>query len=369
MAVLDQLHPTPAGQPAQNPLDRVAASKVAPDAEPAGEVGALERGITLAFVTLPAVALVVAIGPWWVRGMTRLDIVLAIAMFVGVGFGVTIGFHRMLTHHSFRPNRPLKIGLAIAGSMAFEGGPIGWVADHRCHHRFSDRVGDPHSPRHEVVGLRSRVRGLAHAHVGWLFDHAPSSHERYAHDLLADPDLVMINRLFPLWCGLSLALPFGLGYLLGGGIGAALSALLWAGGVRVFVLHHVTWSINSICHTFGARPFRTKDRSGNVAGLAIVSFGESWHNGHHALPRSARHGLLPHQWDPSARLIRGFEQLGWATAVVWPTASQIQAARGRAGRDEPRGRVGRPPSPPTGRRVRAAVGAASAGAEQRVRSA
>jgi stearoyl-CoA desaturase (delta-9 desaturase) len=329
MAVLDQIDLTPAGSPAPTSSVRGATSTVGNDAEPAPEIGTLERGVTLAFVTLPAVALVLALGPWWAHGISRLDVTLTIVMFVAVGFGITIGFHRMLTHHSFRPNRPLKIGLAIAGSMAFEGGPIGWVADHRCHHRFSDQAGDPHSPRREVRGVASRARGLAHAHVGWLFDHALSSHERYAHDLLADPDLVMINRLFPLWCGLSLAVPFGFGYLLGGGISSALTALVWAGGARIFVLHHVTWSINSICHTFGSHPFQTKDRSGNVAGLAIVSFGESWHNGHHALPRSARHGLLAHQWDPSARLIRGFEKVGWATAVVWPSASQIQTARER----------------------------------------
>jgi stearoyl-CoA desaturase (delta-9 desaturase) len=329
MAVLDQVHAQTAGAPAPASSDRGAPWDVVIGAEPTVGVGALERGVTLAFVVVPAVAVVAALGPWWVHGASRLDLGLAVVMFVGVGFGVTIGFHRMLTHHSFRPNRPLKIGLAIAGSMAFEGGPIGWVADHRCHHRFSDQADDPHTPTRQVVGVTSRARGLAHAHVGWLFDHAPSSHERYARDLLADPDLVLIDRLFPLWCVLSLVVPFGLGYLLGGNMGAALTALVWAGGVRIFVLHHVTWSINSICHTFGTRPFRTKDRSGNVAALAIVSLGESWHNGHHALPRSARHGLLAHQWDPSARLIRGFERLGWATAVVWPTAPQIDAARAR----------------------------------------
>ena len=333
MAILEQVHPSPAAAPASPPPEHVAVA-----GDPTAALGALERGVTLAFVTLPAVAVVLALGPWWSHGIGRLDAVLAVVMFVVVGLGVTVGYHRMLTHHSFLPNRPLKIGLAIAGSMAFQGGPIGWVADHRCHHRFSDQVGDPHTPRHRAIDRPVGVRGLAHAHVGWLFDHAPTPTERYARDLQADPDLVMVNRLFPLWCGLSLAVPFALGYLLGGGLGAALTALLWAGGVRIFVLHHVTWSINSICHAFGARPFRTKDRSGNVRGLAIVSFGESWHNGHHALPRSARHGLLPHQWDPSARVIRAFERLGWATAVVWPTASQIRAARG-AGRDRADGRV------------------------------
>ena len=329
MAVIDHPHPpttrrrtavsSDRGPPAVDPSD------------PPGEIGTLERSITVAFVTLPAAALVLAVGPWWSYGISALDLVLALVMFIGVGFGITVGFHRMLTHHSFLPNRPLKIGLAVAGSMAFEGGPIGWVADHRCHHRFSDHPGDPHSPRRDAGASTSRVRGLVHAHLGWLFDHALSSPERYARDLQADPDLVLVNRLFPLWCGLSLAVPFGVGYALGGGIVPALTALVWAGGVRIFVLHHVTWSINSICHTFGRHPFPTRDRSGNVAVLSVVSFGESWHNGHHALPRSARHGLLRHQWDPSAWLIRRFERLGWATAVAWPTTVQVQAARDRIG--------------------------------------
>ena len=288
---------------------------------------------------MPTAVLVFVTTSWSPYGMTRLDAALAAAMFLVSGFGITVGFHRMLTHHSFHPNRTLKIGLTIAGSMAFEGGPIGWVSDHRCHHRFSDRSGDPHSPVVAEGDVPARARGLAHAHVGWLFAHAASP-DRYARDVRADPDLLVINRLFPLWCALSLALPFGLAYILGSGLDAGLSALVWAGGVRIFVLHHITWSINSICHALGTHPFRTRDRSGNVAVLALVSFGESWHNGHHALPRSARHGLLPHQWDPSARLIRAFEQIGWATDVVWPTTVQIDAHR-RPDRSDPQARPAR----------------------------
>jgi stearoyl-CoA desaturase (delta-9 desaturase) len=329
MAVLDQ---RPTGSVVAPPVALPRGAE-APGPEPLAGPGALEQGVTVAFVALPTVAFVLAVVRWWGDGLSGRDVAIALVMYIGVGFGVTVGFHRMLTHRSFRPARPLKIALAIAGSMAFEGGPIGWVADHRRHHRFSDRAGDPHSPQRDESRPRSRVGSVAHAHVGWLFRHAPSAPEDYAHDLLGDPDLVTVDRLFPLWCALSLAVPFALGYLSGGGTAPALTALLWAGGVRVFVLHHVTWSINSICHTFGAHPFRTRDRSGNVAALAIISFGESWHNGHHALPRSARHGVRPHQWDPSARLIGAFERLGWATAVIWPTAEQVEGARAAGDHD------------------------------------
>lgn len=287
-----------------------------------------ERVVTATFVFLPVLALVLAVVRLWGEGVTVLDLALASVFYLIVGYGITIGYHRMLSHRSFSPSRPLKITLAIAGSMAFEGGPTGWVADHRRHHVFSDRAGDPHSPHRYPSDKHARMRGLAHAHVGWLFNHTRSLPDRYARELLADRDIVMINRLFPLWCALSLGIPFGLGYLLGGGLLAAFTALLWAGGVRIFVQHHVTWSINSVCHMFGQRPFRTRDHSGNVAALAVASLGEGWHNGHHAMPRSARHGVLPHQWDPSARLIRWFELAGWATDVVWPIRAHVMASLG-----------------------------------------
>lgn len=286
----------------------------------------VERGVTLAFVLLPAVAVALAVVRFWGEGVSFHDIAIALALYVVVGYGVTVGYHRMLTHRSFKPSRPLKVIAAVVGSMAFEGGPIGWVADHRRHHAFSDRAGDPHSPHRYGAGKHARLRGLAHAHVGWLFNHTRTSPDRYAKDLQADRDLVVIDKLFPLWCVVSLAVPFGLGYAIGHSLTAALACLLWAGGVRIFVVHHVTWSVNSLCHVVGRRPFATRDKSTNVAALALVTFGESWHNGHHAFPRSARHGMLPHQVDVSAALIRGFERVGWASEVVWPTPAQIQTA-------------------------------------------
>jgi stearoyl-CoA desaturase (delta-9 desaturase) len=293
-------------------------------AVPETPLGGVERLVTSVLVLAPLAALVFGIVWFWGRGVHLRDLILAVTLFFVIGHGVTIGYHRLLAHKSFVACRPLKLVLAAVGSMAFQGGPIGWVANHRRHHVFADREQDPHSPHRFGRGIGGQVRGLWHAHVGWLFNHQPAVCSRHAADLLADRDVVVMNALFPLWCVASLAVPFGLGWLIGGGVEAALTALLWAGGVRVFVLQHVTWSINSVGHTFGRRPFETADRSTNVAALAVITFGESWHNGHHAFPRSARHGLLKHQLDTSALLIRGFERAGWARDVHWLTSEAIR---------------------------------------------
>jgi stearoyl-CoA desaturase (Delta-9 desaturase) len=216
----------------------------------------------------------------------------------------------------------LKIALAAAGSMALEGSLISWVANHRRHHRFSDQPGDPHSP-HRPGGEAAGYKGFIHAHVGWLFNADTTPAARYAADLLADDDLVVINRLFPLFALASLALPFGIGYALSGTLAAAVSALVWAGIIRMTVLHHVTWSTNSICHLYGTHPYKTTDHSTNFAPLALLSMGENWHNLHHAYPSSARHGAGRHQLDSSATLIKLFEKAGWATKVHWPTSQQL----------------------------------------------
>ena len=242
--------------------------------------GRAERAITILIVAAPFAALVCAVFVFWGHGIHTRDALLALTLFFVVGHGITVGYHRLLAHKAFVAVRPLKLALIGAGSMAFEGGPIGWVADHRRHHVFSDQEGDPHSPH----GTRAPLRGLWHAHIGWLFNHEPSSWTRHAKDLMADRDIVVMNALFPLWCVVSLAIPFALGWMLGGGIGAALTALLWAGGVRIFLVHHVTWSVNSLCHVYGRRPFVTTDLSTNVGALAVITMGESWHNGHHAFP-------------------------------------------------------------------------------------
>jgi stearoyl-CoA desaturase (delta-9 desaturase) len=304
-------------------------SAPAPDASPlpAAEhsLGRVERLVTSVLVLAPLAALVFAVAWFWGRGVHLRDVLLAVTLFFVVGHGVTIGYHRLLAHKAFVASRPLKLALVAAGSMAFQGGPIGWVANHRRHHMFADQEKDPHSPHHYGNGVGGQLRGLWHAHVGWLYNHQPAVTSRHAADLLRDRDVVVMNALFPIWCVASLAVPFGLGWLFGGGVGAALTALLWAGGVRVFVLQHVTWSINSVGHTFGRRPFKTADRSTNVAAMALISMGESWHNGHHAFPRSARHGLLARQLDTSALLIRSFERAGWAHDVHWPNPEAIHA--------------------------------------------
>lgn len=310
-------------------LDRsttVDAAVADPDEAPPGTEGMTTRAeqvITAAIVAVPFLVLVFGVIWFWGEGIHMRDLILAVTLYLLVGHGVTVGFHRLLAHKSFHARRGVKLALVAAGSMAFEGGPIGWVADHRRHHVFSDQPNDPHSPHRYGSGAMAQLRGLWHAHIGWLLKHARTSWTRHAPDLLADRDLVVMNALFPFWCAASLAIPFGLGWALGGGVQAALTALLWAGGVRILVLHHVTWSVNSLCHTFGRRPFETGDRSTNFAPMALVSMGESWHNGHHAFPRSARHGVQDGQWDTSARLISCMERVGWASDVHWPREDAV----------------------------------------------
>ena len=306
-----------------------AAPPVEEDERAPGFVG---RAVTALFVGVPFLALVFGVVRFWGRGIHLRDLLLAAVLYLLIGHGISVGFHRLLAHGSFIARRPLKLVLVSLGSMAYEGGPIGWVANHRQHHVFADTAADPHSPQLHGGGVRGQLKGLCHAHLGWLFTAQRTPSERRAVDLLADRDIVVIDRLFPVFCVVSLALPFGLGWLLGGTLGAALSALFWAGLVRVCVLHHATWSINSVCHMFGRRPFATKDRSSNVAALAIVSMGESWHNGHHAFPRSARHGLLRGQWDSSAVLIHAFERMTLLHDVHWPTPEAVQKRRLTNGR-------------------------------------
>jgi stearoyl-CoA desaturase (Delta-9 desaturase) len=246
------------------------------------------------------------------------DLVAFAVTYVLTGLGVTVGFHRHLTHRSFETTKGVRAVLAALGSAAIEGPVISWVADHRKHHAFSDEEGDPHSPHvGHGVGLRGIAKGLFHAHLGWLFVHDQrGSKRRFAPDLLRDPVITFIDRTFLLWATAGLALPFGLGVALGGEIAAGLTALLWGGGVRMFVLHHLTYSINSLCHVFGRRPFETGDQSSNLAWLAVPTFGEAWHNNHHAFPTSAVHGLGRWQLDPSALVITGLERLGLAWNVV-----------------------------------------------------
>ena len=286
-----------------------------------------QRLIALVLVVGPLVAVAGAVPLLWGRAVHLRDVVAAVILYAVTGHGVTVGFHRMFTHSSFKPNRVLKIALGVAGSMAVQGSIVSWVANHRRHHMFSDQPGDPHSPHGDGATLMGQLRGLLHAHVGWFFVFDPTSHSRYAPDLLADRDIRVVNRLFPVLTVVTFAVPFGVGWAMSRTLLGGLSCLLWAGLARMALLHHVTWSINSLCHTFGRRPYATKDRSTNFWPLAILSMGESWHNLHHAYPTSARHGVRRWQVDSSAFLIRLFERAGWATKVRWPTADRLAACK------------------------------------------
>ena len=286
-----------------------------------------EQGALAAFIAVPFLAVLASGVVLWGDGLSGRDVVLSAVFYAVTGHGITVGFHRYFTHGSFKAGRGTRIALAVAGSLAVEGPVVRWVADHRRHHAYSDRDGDPHSPWRYGKDFRSLSRGLWHAHIGWLFDIEQTDQQRFAPDLLADRDVVRVSRLFPLWVVLSLGLPPLLGGLWAQSWGGALSAFFWAGLVRVAVLHHATWSINSICHTFGDRPFATRDRSANVWPLAFLSMGESWHNLHHAEPTCARHGVDRWQLDTSAEVIRGLEKLGLARDVRWPRPERLAARR------------------------------------------
>jgi stearoyl-CoA desaturase (Delta-9 desaturase) len=290
-----------------------------PGEEKPAAVKPFQKLLTVVIVAGPALALGIVVPLLWGRAVDLTDIVMGVVLYLLTGFGVTIGFHRLFTHSSFKSRRFLKIVLAVAGSMAVEGSVTSWVATHRRHHIYSDQEGDPHSPHRYGDHGVALLRGLVFSHVGWLFVSDASCAQRYAPDMLRDRDLRRIGNLFPLLALASLAIPFAIGYALAGTVAGALTALVWAGLVRMTLLHHVTWGINSLCHTFGNRSHELNDRSTNLWALAVVSFGENWHNIHHAHPTWARHGANRGMLDPSARLIRIFECLGWASKVKWPT--------------------------------------------------
>lgn len=305
----------------------VLADRAAAPPQPTERKQTWEQVALTLFVVVPFLAVLASGLLLWGHGVGWTDIAIAVGMLVVAGHGITVGFHRYFTHGSFKAKRPLRIALAVAGSLAIEGPIIRWVADHRRHHAFSDKPGDPHSPHLYGEGVGPLMKGLWHAHVGWLFDPEQTSTVKYAPDLIADPDMVRLHRAFPWLVAVSLLLPAVLGFALTGSLVGALTAFFWGSLVRVFVLHHVTWSINSICHTFGNRPFKTRDRSTNFWPLAVISFGESWHNLHHADPTSARHGVERGQLDSSARLIWLFERFGWASDVRWPVDERLAKSR------------------------------------------
>ena len=290
-----------------------------------GQRTAGEQLLVKAFVVVPLLALLAAVPLAWGWGLSWTDIGLAVSFYFLSGLGITVGFHRHFTHRAFKATRALKIGLAITGSMAFQGPIINWVADHRRHHAFTDKEGDPHSPWLFGTSPLAVAKGFVHAHLSWLFARDKTNAARFAPDLLADRDLQRVHQQFIGWSMVSLAAPALLGGVITWSWWGALTGFFWAGLVRLAVLNHVTWSINSICHVVGERPFDSRDKATNFWPLAILSFGESWHNSHHADPSGARHGVLRGQIDPSARLIWIFERFGWATNVRWPRRDRLEA--------------------------------------------
>jgi len=285
-----------------------------------------QRNANIAAVIVPFVAFLASLPLLWNSLVGATDLAIMIGVYLATAFSITIGYHRMLTHRAFETHRPVKYLFAIVGSMAVQGPVIDWVADHRKHHAHTDEEGDPHSPH---VGHGSGLRGLYHAHVGWLFrENGLADAKRYARDLLEDDGMRFINRNFLYWAALGLLIPFGLGLAITGELAGGLTALLWGGLVRIFFVHHVTWSINSICHFFGSRRFATDDRSTNVFWLAVPSLGEAWHHNHHAFPRAATHGLRWWEIDLSALVIRAMRRLGlaWNVVLISPERQQQRLA-------------------------------------------
>jgi stearoyl-CoA desaturase (delta-9 desaturase) len=294
----------------------------------------LDRFLTGTVSIVPFLALGIVGWQLWASWLHWSDLAVFAILYVLTGLGVTVGFHRLFTHRAFKTKRWLRGVFAALGSVAIEGPVISWVADHRKHHAFADQPGDPHSPHVDHgVGWRGALRGLAHAHMGWLFLHTQrGARKRYAPDLLADPVVAWVDRTFVFWAVGGMAAAFGLGWLIGGTLTAAFTGLLWGGAVRLLVLHHVTYSINSLCHFFGRRRFDTGDESRNLAWLSLLSFGESWHNNHHAFPTSAAHGLRWWELDLASLTIRGLESVGlaWEVVRIDPARQQSKLLAGPA---------------------------------------
>jgi stearoyl-CoA desaturase (delta-9 desaturase) len=279
---------------------------------------------TLAAVLLPFFGLVASAVLLWGWGLTWVELVLFAGMYLLTALGITVGYHRLFTHHSFETNPVVKCVLGIFGAMAVQGTLLRWVAFHRRHHQLSDQRDDPHSPHHHGKGILGILRGLWHAHMGWMFKGDPDlSH--YVKDLRQSKFIRVLSRLFPVWVLLGLLIPTGLGYLLWGGWFGAMLGLVWGGLVRIFFVHHVTWSVNSICHLWGRRPFPCRDESRNNFVVGVLALGEGWHNNHHAFPTSARHGFRWWQIDLSYWVIRMFVLLGLAWNVKLPTKGAAAA--------------------------------------------
>jgi len=318
----------PSTSSAETPMTQ---KPVSPEAAAPEALPIAERAITLSVILLPLVGLIAAIVHAWGWGVGWTEIGLLIGMYIATGLGITVGFHRLFTHSSFRAGPVVTAIFGILGSMAFEGPLLRWVAYHRCHHQHSDHAADPHSPHHHGTGAAGVLRGFFKAHVGWMLYRSPheESINRYVKDLEKQKLVVWISKAFPLWSAISLLLPALIGGLISMSWTGALLGLLWGGLVRILVVHHITWSVNSVCHLWGSKPFESHDESRNNPIVGILAFGEGWHNNHHAFPTSARHGLAWWQLDVSYLVTRALEICGLVHDVRVPSPERIRSKRRR----------------------------------------
>lgn len=295
------------------------------------ETSTVSKLVTLIAVATPPLGVAAAIWGLWGVAVHPVDIVLLVVMYVACGLGITVGYHRLFSHRSFKTTPPIRASFAILGAMTIQGPLTQWVTDHRKHHVLSDHEGDPHSPHVGRGGAHGRLAGLWWSHMGWLFrTKGMERGERWGRDLYGDPLIRRIDQLYMVWVLLSVGIPFAVGVAVRGTWLGGVEAMIWGGLIRIFLFQHVTWAINSVCHTFGKRPYTTSDQSRNVWMLALPSFGEAWHNNHHAFPGSAVHGLGRRQLDVSAATIGLLERLGLAWDVKRPGAGRMAARNGSA---------------------------------------
>jgi stearoyl-CoA desaturase (Delta-9 desaturase) len=290
----------------------------------------MQWAIAFGIVVVPFVGVIASLILFRQYGVGWPEVVMLATMYFLCQSGVTVGLHRHFSHRSFQTSQPMRIVLAILGAMAGQGPLMFWVATHRRHHTFSDQPGDPHSPNLHGEGVGAMLRGLWHAHIGWMFSVEQTDWARFAKDLLRDRTMFRIHRLYLLWVFLGLALPAGAGWLITGtGLGA-LQGFLWGGLVRMFLVNHASWCVGSVCHMFGGRPFDTHDHSANNFAVAVLAFGEGLQNNHHAFPGSYSHAVKWWEPDLSAILIRGLRSLGLVWGVKYPSRDEIEQAKVRA---------------------------------------
>lgn len=288
----------------------------------------IQRRVTLAFTLLPPVGVALLIAALWGSAVNATDLWIAGGFYAFTGLGITVGYHRLFTHRAFKAVGPVRTALAIAGSMAVEGSVLSWTATHRRHHAFADQFGDPHSPHlAQAKGIKGVLLGLWHAHMGWLFDDEQSDRDEWVPDLVKEARMRRIDRWFPRLTLATFFLPPAIGLAATGSLRGMVGAFVWGSLVRIMLLHHVTWSINSICHFYGKEAYQARDKSKNVWPMSVISFGESWHNNHHAFPWSARLGLRAWQIDPGWYLIRALKLFGLVRNVKVPTREQLAAKR------------------------------------------